>query len=297
MVTLPDVSTTYNIGLATATEGTYVKSIHSKATDEAISAMGVTEFDGGKKKIYLSAGVWKADASGEKMAIWDATDGHGYWGANDNRFMTYNSTSGLFEGYVNSDATKIVLVRLGEGSGTPNWDNKWNQTDDITLSALNNKFSITGWHIDNDDDKNSSYTVTSTHPTTGQKGKFRMWANSASTNWYVHWIPYYVLSYDANGGSGTTAATERNSESSTLTVSVAANGFTAPAGYEFAGWATSDERADARTVDYAAGGSYTLTSNATLYAVWRPILVTARLQQRLQRHWIRLLLGVRATQA
>ena len=222
VVTLPDVSTTYNIGLATATEGTYVKSIHSKATDEAISAMGVTEFDGGKKKIYLSAGVWKADASGEKMAIWDATDGHGYWGANDNRFMTYNSTSGLFEGYVNSDATKIVLVRLGEGSGTPNWDNKWNQTDDITLSALNNKFSITGWHIDNDDDKNSSYTVTSTHPTTGQKGKFRMWANSASTNWYVHWIPYYVLSYDANGGSGTTAATERNSESSTLTVSVAA---------------------------------------------------------------------------
>ena len=275
VVTLPDVSTTYNIGLATATEGTYVKSIHSKATDEAISAMGVTEFDGGKKKIYLSAGVWKADASGEKMAIWDATDGHGYWGANDNSFMTYNSTSGLFEGYVNSDATKIVLVRLGEGSGTPNWDNKWNQTDDITLSALNNKFSITGWHIDNNDEKNSSYTVTSTHPTTGQKGKFRMWANSASTNWYVHWIPYYVLSYDANGGSGTTAATERNSESSTLTVSVASNGFTAPAGYEFAGWATSDERADARTVDYAAGASYTLTSNATLYAVWRPILVTA----------------------
>lgn len=275
VVTLPDVSTTYNIGLATATEGTYVKSIHSKTTDEAISAMGVTEIDGGKKKIYLDAGVWRTDeGAGEKIAIWDFTTVAGSprncWGANDNSFMTYNSTLELYEGYVLGDATNIILVRIDKEAATPSWDKKWNQTDDITLSALNNKFSITGWHIDNDDNKNSSYTVTSMHPTTGQKGKFRMWANSASTNWYVHWIPYYVLSYDANGGSGTTAATERNSESSTLTVSVASNGFTAPAGYEFAGWATSDERADARTVDYAAGASYTLTSNATLYAVWTP---------------------------
>ncbi len=266
VVTLPDVSTTYNIGLATATEGTYVKSIHSKATDEAISAMGVTEIDGGKKKIYLNAGVWKADASGEKMAIWDATDGHGYWGANDNSFMTYNSTSGLFEGYVNSDATKIVLVRLGEGSGTPNWENKWNQTPDITLSTLNNKFSITAWKVndDNDENKKSPYSVTTMHPTTGQKGKFRMWANSADQNWYVHFIPYYVLSYDANGGSGTTAATERNSEDATLTVSVASNGFTAPTGKHFVNWGTTTSGG----TTYTAGASYSLTADATLYAQW-----------------------------
>ena len=54
-----------------------------------------------------------------------------------------------------------------------------------------------------------------------------------------------------------------------MTVTTAANGFTAPTGYQFAGWATSDARADAGTVDYAAGASYTLTSNATLYAVWQ----------------------------
>lgn len=270
VVTLPDVSTTYNIGLATATEGTYVKSIHSKATDEAISAMGVTEIDGGKKKIYLDAGVWRTDeGAGEKIAIWDFTTIAGSprncWGANDNSFMTYNSTLELYEGYVLGDATNIILVRIDKEAETPSWDKKWNQTDDITLSTLNNKFSITGWHIDDDDQKNSSYTVTSMHPTTGQKGKFRMWANSASTNWYVHWIPYYVLSYNANGGSGTTAQTERSSESSTTTVSTASNGFTAPTGYSFNGWNTL---AGGGGDSYAAGDSYTLTADATLYAQW-----------------------------
>lgn len=273
VVTLPDVSST-NYTMEIKTAGGYTTCYHSNAA-EAISNMGVTEMDGGKKKIYLDAGVWRTDeGAGEKIAIWDFTTIAGSprncWGANDNSFMTYNSTLELYEGYVLGDATNIILVRIDKEAETPSWDKKWNQTDDITLSTLNNKFSITGWHIDDDDKKNSSYTVTSMHPTTGQKGKFRMWANSASTNWYVHWIPYYVLSYNENGGSGTTTATERNSESSTPTVTVASNGFTAPEGYEFAGWATSDERADARTVDYAAGASYTLTSNATLYAVWRP---------------------------
>ena len=105
---------------------------------------------------------------------------------------------------------------------------------------------------------------------TGQHGKFRIWVNNSEDyNFYCHFVPFYVLSYDPNGGTGSTADTERSIEES-ASVSVASNGFTAPLGHEFAGWATSDDRADACTVDYAAGASYPLSSDATLYAVWTP---------------------------
>lgn len=42
-------------------------------------------------------------------------------------------------------------------------------------------------------------------------------------------------------------------------------------GYTFAGWATSRERADAGTVDYADGATFTMTAinGVTLYAVWQ----------------------------
>lgn len=103
---------------------------------------------------------------------------------------------------------------------------------------------------------------------TGQHGKFRIWVNNSEDyNFYCHFVPFYVLSYDPNGGTGSTADTERSIEES-ASVSVASNGFIAPTGYHFAGWATSDARADAGTVDYAPEDDYTLSADATLYAVW-----------------------------
>lgn len=268
VVTLPDVSTNYTMGLATATENTYVACAHS-ADAEAISNMGVSILDGGKKKLYLNAGVWRTEeGTGEKIAIFDFTDDRNYWGANDNSFMTYNSTLGLYEGYVLSDATDIIFVRINKNRETPAWgeDISWNQTANITLGSLANTYAITGW-TDGTDGK-SGHSVTPIHPATGQKGKFRIWDNSSAQNWYVHFVPYYTLSYNGNGGSGEMAATERSAESASTTVTVAANGFTAPACKHFAGWAISQEHADAGTVDYAAGADYTLTADATLFAVW-----------------------------
>ncbi|MBQ6791023.1 MAG: InlB B-repeat-containing protein [Paludibacteraceae bacterium] len=264
VVTLPDVSTTYTMGLATSSAGTYVTCAHSSAA-EAISAMGVSILDAGKKKILLDPGSF--NTANAVYAVWDVTNST--WGDGTTKLFTDADGDGVWECPVASTCTNIILVRLSEGTTASNinWSRKWNQTSGsstIAVGDLLQKYTITSLEGDN-----CTYTTTAIHPATGDKGKFRMWANSADNNWYVHWIPYYVLSYDGNGGTGTTAATERNSESVTLTVNTAANGFTAPTGYQFAGWANSDARADAGTVDYAAGASYTLTSNATLYAVWQ----------------------------
>lgn len=260
VVTLPNCTTTYNVGLKTATAGTYVKYGKSKSTDEALSAMGVTIQSSGKKKILLVPGSF--NAAGAKYVVYDITNT-----AFDTDFMTDADGDGVYEGYVGSNCTSMILCRMSSSATTSdlsskNWGAKWNQTADISIGDLLQKYEITSLSGDN-----CSYTTTAMHPVTGDKGKFRIWNNSKSDNFYVHWIPYYVLSYDGNGGTGSTAQTERNCESSTTTVTVASNGFTRT-GYTFKGWATSKSRADAGTVDYAAGASYTLTANATLYAVW-----------------------------
>ena len=259
VVTLPNVaSTTYTMGLKTATEGTYVTCAHSKAA-ENINAIGVTSVEGGLRKIWLYSTAASWIGSSAKMAIWDAT--HSKWGDNtdDHKFMT-KVNDNLWYGFVPTDATSIILVRVNPANSDPAWD--WGQSYDITPDPLENYYTITGtWS-----NSKAEYTVGTTHPATGDKGKFRMWANSTSSNWNVHWIPYYTLTYDKNGGSGTTSPTYRDSESSTLTVTTASNGFTGPTGYEFDHWDTED---DGSGDDYDAGDSYTLVSNGTLYAIWK----------------------------
>lgn len=73
----------------------------------------------------------------------------------------------------------------------------------------------------------------------------------------------YTLSYDENGGSGTMAATEQTGAS----VTVAANGFTAPTGYSFQKWNTD---MNGGGTDHAASDVITLTEDMTLYAIWQP---------------------------
>ncbi len=107
-------------------------------------------------------------------------------------------------------------------------------------------------------------------------GKFRIYANSGDKNWYVTFVPYYHLVYDANGGSGAPAASEYVSCEETAANRTIAISATEPtrANYRFMGWTTSTERAAAGTVDYkygTANNSIVLTGEQTLYAVWKQV--------------------------
>lgn len=74
--------------------------------------------------------------------------------------------------------------------------------------------------------------------------------------------PSYTISYNLNGASGTISS-QTKWYGETLTLSATKPTRT---GYTFLGWSTSST---ATSATYAAGGSYTTNSAATLYAVWK----------------------------
>ncbi|MGM9830757.1 MAG: InlB B-repeat-containing protein [Paludibacteraceae bacterium] len=111
----------------------------------------------------------------------------------------------------------------------------------------------------------------------GQRGKFRIWANSCNgngtKNFVCHFVPYYGLCYNANYPAGVSETAPADTwsdfvsveESRTLTLAAAP---VAPAGYIFKGWTTAQDG----TGDLLnPGGDYALNNpvaNTTLYAQW-----------------------------
>ena len=101
-------------------------------------------------------------------------------------------------------------------------------------------------------------------------GKFRIYADSGDKNWYVTFVPHFQLTYNANGGTETMSplpATPVSCEetSGNRTVTVATSSFTPPTGKVFDHWNTAADNSGSNV----STGSYTLTGDVTLYAIWR----------------------------
>lgn len=71
-------------------------------------------------------------------------------------------------------------------------------------------------------------------------------------------------------GNGAVEADYFQTQNIGASAALSANQFTR-SGYTFAGWATSQSDADAGTVAYTGGQSFTFSSSPTLYAVWTAI--------------------------
>ena len=76
-------------------------------------------------------------------------------------------------------------------------------------------------------------------------------------------VTTYTVSFNANGGTGTMADVTGVSAGA---YTLPANGFIAPDGKRFVGWATS-----AGGTATSAGGTITVSDNVTLYAIWEEI--------------------------
>jgi uncharacterized repeat protein (TIGR02543 family) len=74
----------------------------------------------------------------------------------------------------------------------------------------------------------------------------------------------YTVTFDINGGTGTTPASQKGILLSKITLP-GGNGFSKE-GFYFAGW--SNNAAGTGYLNYNAGESYTISSNTTLYAKW-----------------------------
>ena len=76
-------------------------------------------------------------------------------------------------------------------------------------------------------------------------------------------VTTYAVTYDLNGGTGTTPTQDALAEGKTFTLHNGVGGITAPAGKEFAGWSDG-------TTTYAAGATYTMGAAAvTFTAQWK----------------------------
>ena len=101
----------------------------------------------------------------------------------------------------------------------------------------------------------------------GKHGKWRMYENSGDPNWYCAWVPYYVLSYDANGGTGAPSAEAAVSSEDTQGNRTKIVSSTIPTrdGYTFIGWNTQPGGGG---TSKSAGDNIVLTSDVVLYAQW-----------------------------
>jgi len=153
--------------------------------------------------------------------------------------------------------TYIISFDANGGTNAPAAQTKTHGTD-LTLSnetPTRTGHVFLGWNT-SQDGTGTAYAPGAT------------FAVDAATTLYATWeLLTYTISFDANGGENAPAAqTKTYGADLTLTDSEPTR-----TGYTFAGWALSNEAAEA---DYQPGDTYAGNGNATLYAVWAVVVST-----------------------
>ena len=83
-------------------------------------------------KLYLKPNAnWKND--GARFAIYYWNDGGSAWTG-----MADSNNDGVYEGIIPAGYTNVIFCRMNPGNATNNWDNKWNQTSDLSVPTNGN---------------------------------------------------------------------------------------------------------------------------------------------------------------
>lgn len=154
-----------------------------------------------------------------------------------------------------SPVTYTVSYNANGGSGAPSSQTKYYGTN-LTLSSTKptrSGYTFMGWGT-SASDTSADYSAGGSYTT------------NAAITLYAVWKKTITLTYNANGGTGAPS-----SQSATVYNATTSYKFTLSStkptrtGYTFLGWSTSSS---ATSASYFAGGSITLSSSDTLYAVW-----------------------------
>lgn len=155
-----------------------------------------------------------------------------------------------------------VSYNANGGSGAPNSQTKWHGS---TLTLSNTRPTRTGHDF-------VGWGTSSTDTTVDYNAGGQYVAN-ANITLYAIWKPHtYVVSYDANGGSGAP-----NNQTKTYGVNLTLSG-TEPTrkDYNFLGWNTYKTATEPL---YEAGDVYKNNSAVTLYAVWEVAYIKPRINK------------------
>ena len=185
-----------------------------------------------QEKYPNATGINDARNIAEAVACINGTGGRGANAIADHVWplytLTYNANGG--SGTIDPViAAPIVEITLNDGS-------------DLTPPA--GKEAFIGWSYDDTDVEII-------------EGPIKI---EEDTTVYAIWGDIYTISFNANGGSGTITAIEANDGASIALPD--GSDLTAPTDKEFAGWGAS-----ALTTE-AVDDPYTVTADATLYAIW-----------------------------
>lgn len=147
--------------------------------------------------------------------------------------MTDSNADGIYECEIPTGYSKVIFCRMNPSAATNNWDNKWNQSADLTITKGKNHYTVSEGAWDNGE---------GTWKTAG--------AWTALT-------PNYTVTFDANGyGTAPDAqCVAKNGMATTPTAPTAT-------GYTFGGWYT--DQTCTNTYDF----NTEVTSDITLYAKW-----------------------------
>ena len=167
--------------------------------------------------------------------------------------------------YAQWTPTTYTVTYSGNGNtgGTAPVDGSSPYTSSATVTVLGAGSLVRTGYTFNDWNTAFDGTGTSYAPT----ATFTM--GSANVILYAQWtlIPgAYTVTYSGNGNTGGTAPVDSSGYTSGATVTVLGNtGSLARTGYTFSGWNTA---AGGGGTNYAAGATFTISADTTLYAQW-----------------------------
>ena len=214
-------------------------------------------------------------ATGSTVTVLDkgtlAKDGYAFtgWNAAANGSGTQYAPGATFSINTNTilyaqwtAAYTLVYDANGADSGNAPTDNSSPYATGSTVTVLGNTGSLAkAGHVFNGWNTAANGSGTQYAPGT-------TFTINANTILYAQWAATYTVTYDGNGATNTATLTDSNSpyvSGSTVTV-LSNTGIWFKTGSLFAGWNT---KADGTGTTYAAGSTFSITGNTTLYAKWQ----------------------------
>lgn len=155
-------------------------------------------------------------------------------------------------------STYTIMYNANNGSGAPSNQTKV-QNVDVTLSTTaptRSGYQFAGWNT-NANGSGTSYAAGA------------VYSENSNVTLYAQWKQVFTITYNANGGSG---APSDQSKVQGDTITLSTNKPT-KTGNTFTGWNTSS---DGSGTSYAVGATYSADSSITLYAQWKPNVVTIK---------------------
>lgn len=155
-------------------------------------------------------------------------------------------------------STYTIMYNANNGSGAPSSQTKV-QNVDVTLSTTaptRSGYQFAGWNT-NANGSGTSYAAGA------------VYSENSNVTLYAQWKQVFTITYNANSGSG---APSDQSKVQGDTITLSTNKPT-KTGNTFTGWNTSS---DGSGTSYAVGATYSADSSITLYAQWKPNVVTIK---------------------